>query len=151
MSGKRREAKGSEPAAVNPSEPVAGDPRRPPPGPSTVAVHGGEPRPKPGHALATPIIQTATYTFAHTQELKDHFEGRIDRVEYGRYGNPTQRIAENKLAALEHFTESDDPVFAAGSDLAAVQQVRRRRVVFAWCEFSLGLIVSWSVIETRGA
>jgi O-acetylhomoserine/O-acetylserine sulfhydrylase-like pyridoxal-dependent enzyme len=43
-------------------------------GPSTLAVHGGEPRPKPGHALATPIIQTATYTFADTQELKDHFE-----------------------------------------------------------------------------
>ena len=58
---------------------------------------------------------------------------------------------ENKLAALEHFTESDDPVFAAGSDLAAVQQVRRRRVVFAWCEFSLGLIVSWSVVVPRGA
>jgi cystathionine gamma-synthase len=70
-------------------------------GPSTVAVHGGEPRPKPAHALATPIVQTATYTFADTQELKDHFEGRIDRVEYGRYGNPTQRIAEAKLAALE--------------------------------------------------
>jgi cystathionine gamma-synthase len=70
-------------------------------GPSTLAVHGGEPRPKPGHSLATPIMQTATYTFADTQELKDHFEGRIDRVEYGRYGNPTQRIAEDKLAALE--------------------------------------------------
>ncbi len=70
-------------------------------GPSTMAVHAGEPRPKPGHALATPIIQTATYTFADTQELKDHFDGRIERVEYGRYGNPTQRIAEDKLAALE--------------------------------------------------
>ena len=33
-------------------------------GPSTLAVHGGEPRPKPAHALATPIVQTATYTFA---------------------------------------------------------------------------------------
>jgi cystathionine gamma-synthase len=76
-------------------------PARKPRGPSTVAVHAGEPRPKPAHALATPIVQTATYTFADTQELKDHFEGRIDRVEYGRYGNPTQRIAEAKLAALE--------------------------------------------------
>jgi len=101
MSGKRRETKGGESAAADRIEPVNADPRRRPPGPSTVAVHGGEPRPKPGHALATPIIQTATYTFAHTQELKDHFEGRIERVEYGRYGNPTQRIAENKLAALE--------------------------------------------------
>jgi cystathionine gamma-synthase len=46
-------------------------------------------------------MQTATYTFANTQELKDHFDGRIERVEYGRYGNPTQRVAEDKLAALE--------------------------------------------------
>ncbi len=70
-------------------------------GPSTTAVHAGEPRPKPSHALATPIIQTATYTFADTKELCEHFERRAERVEYGRYGNPTQRIAEQKLAALE--------------------------------------------------
>ena len=48
---------------------------------------------------------------------------------------------ENTLAALEHFTESDDPGFAARFDLAAVQQLRRRRVVLAWSEFSVGLIV----------
>lgn len=68
---------------------------------STLAVHGGEARPKLGNALATPIIQTATYTFANTQELHDHFQHRIEREEYGRYGNPTQRVAELKLAALE--------------------------------------------------
>jgi len=68
---------------------------------STAAVHAGEPRRKPGNALATPIMQTATYTFADTQELCDHFERRIEREEYGRYGNPTQSIAEDKLAALE--------------------------------------------------
>ncbi|MEO6028821.1 MAG: aminotransferase class I/II-fold pyridoxal phosphate-dependent enzyme [Candidatus Binatia bacterium] len=67
----------------------------------TAAVHAGEPRRKEGNSLTTPIIQTATYTFADTQELRDHFEHRIDREEYGRYGNPTQRIAEQKLAALE--------------------------------------------------
>jgi cystathionine gamma-synthase len=81
-----------------------------------MAVHAGEPRPKPGHALATPIIQTATFTFANTQEIKDHFEGHIDRVEYGRYGNPTQRIAEAKLAALEGA--EDCLLFASG--MAAV-------------------------------
>ena len=70
-------------------EPGRVDPPRKPVGPSTLAVHGGEPRPKLAHALATPIVQTATYTFANTQELKDHFDGKIERVEYGRYGNPT--------------------------------------------------------------
>jgi len=94
----------------------AGKTRRPPPGPSTVSVHGGEPRPKAGHALATPIMQTATYTFASTQELRDHFDGKTERVEYGRYGNPTQRIAEAKLAALDGA--EDCLLFASG--MAAV-------------------------------
>jgi len=79
---------------------------------STAAVHAGEPRRKPGNALATPIMQTATYTFADTQELRDHFELRIEREEYGRYGNPTQRIAERKLAALEGA--EDCLLFASG-------------------------------------
>jgi cystathionine gamma-synthase len=79
---------------------------------STKAVHAGEPRPKPAHALATPIVQTATYTFADTQELKDHFDQKTERVEYGRYGNPTQRIAERKLAALEGA--EDCALFSSG-------------------------------------
>jgi cystathionine gamma-synthase len=83
---------------------------------STLAVHAGEPRPKFGNALATPIIQTATYTFLDTQELRDHFERRIEREEYGRYGNPTQHIAEQKLAALEGA--GDCLLFASG--MAAV-------------------------------
>jgi cystathionine gamma-synthase len=86
------------------------------PGFSTLSVHGGEPRPKLGNALITPIVQTATYTFADTQELHDHFQRRIEREEYGRYGNPTQRIAERKLAALEGA--EDCLLFASG--MAAV-------------------------------
>jgi cystathionine gamma-synthase len=92
------------------------DPPPPPPadtpGPSTLAVHAGEPRLKPGHAVATPIIQTSTFTFADTQEIKDHFDGKIERVEYGRYGNWTQRVAETKLAALEGA--GDCLLFASG-------------------------------------
>lgn len=81
-------------------------------GASTASVHAGEPRRKSSNALATPIIQTATYTFANTQELRDHFEQRIQREEYGRYGNPTQRIAEEKLAALDGA--EDCLLFASG-------------------------------------
>ncbi len=89
-----------------------GEPPKKPLGPSTLAVHAGEPRPKPSHSLAMPIVQTATYTFANTQEIKDHFDGKIERVEYGRYGNPTQRVAEAKLAALEGA--QDCLLFASG-------------------------------------
>jgi len=81
-------------------------------GPSTRAVHGGEARPKLANAVTEPIIQTATYTFADTAELADHFEGRIEREEYGRYGNPTQRVAELKLAALEGA--EDGLLFSSG-------------------------------------
>ena len=70
-------------------------------GVGTDAVHGGEDRRKGGHAVTTPIHQTATYVFQDTAELCDYMEGRVERPEYGRYGNPTQRIAERKLAALD--------------------------------------------------
>jgi cystathionine gamma-synthase len=96
------------PAGVQP----ASDPGAATRGIGTIAVHGGEARPKLGNALATPIVQTATYTFANTEELRDHFERRIEREEYGRYGNPTQRIAEQKLADLEGA--EDCLLFASG-------------------------------------
>jgi len=85
---------------------------KPPRGPSTQAVHAGEQRSKPTDAITTPISQTSTYTFANTQELRDHFEHRIEREEYGRYGNPTQRVAEKKLAALDNA--EDGLLFASG-------------------------------------
>ncbi len=83
-----------------------------PGGPSTRAVHAGEPRTKLANAATEPIVQTATYTFANTAELVELFEGRIERDEYGRYGNPTQRVAERKLAALEGAEEG--LLFASG-------------------------------------
>jgi cystathionine gamma-synthase len=69
--------------------------------PLTTAVHGGEARHRPLDALAEPIVQTATYTFRNTQALVEYMEGRTVREEYGRYGNPTVRTAELKMAALE--------------------------------------------------
>ncbi len=73
---------------------------------STRAVHAGEEKCKPYGALTTPIIQTSTYSFANTAEILDfmHCKAAGDRMvrdEYGRYSNPTQSVAERKLAALE--------------------------------------------------
>ena len=82
----------------------------------TQAVHAGEPRSYPYDALAAPIAQTATYTFANTQELHDFFQGKTEREEYGRYGNPTVRLVEEKVAALEGA--EDAVAFASG--MAAV-------------------------------
>jgi cystathionine gamma-synthase len=84
--------------------------------PGTLAVHAGEPRPQPHDAVTTPIALTSTYSFRDTAELRDHFEGRITRDEYGRYGNPTVAVAERKLAALE--AAEDCALF--GSGMAAI-------------------------------
>jgi cystathionine gamma-synthase len=67
----------------------------------TLAVRGGEPRRHAYDAVAMPIVCTATYGFSGSDEIADHFEGRTKREEYGRYGNPTVRMAEQKLAALD--------------------------------------------------
>ena len=69
--------------------------------PSTLAVHAGEDRQKPGHAITDPIFCTSTYTFPDTQSVIDFIEQKLPREEYGRYGNPSEKVAENKLAALE--------------------------------------------------
>lgn len=70
-------------------------------GMSTVSVHGGEDRQKPGNAITDPIFCTATYTFNNSQAVIDFVEKKQLREEYGRYGNPSERVAERKLAALE--------------------------------------------------
>jgi cystathionine gamma-synthase len=75
-------------------------------GTSTRAVHGGERQQRLGDALTVPVYQTATYVFRNTQELIDFKEGRIEKGEYGRYGNPTIQAAERKIAELEHADEA---------------------------------------------
>lgn len=72
-------------------------------GPSTVAVHGGEPAVRSDRSLTTPVVHATAYPFEDTRELVDYMEGggRERPAEYGRYGNPTVERAEAKLAALE--------------------------------------------------
>ena len=42
----------------------------------------------------------------------DYVEGRAEREEYGRYGNPNERAVERKLAALDAV--DDAVVFSTG-------------------------------------
>jgi cystathionine gamma-synthase len=74
---------------------------QPAPGPSTVAVHAGEERQKCANSITDPIFAASTYTFADTQAVIDFIEQKQPREEYGRYGNPTEKVVERKLAALE--------------------------------------------------
>ena len=128
-----------------PKKPSSGPPAPPAPGPSTLSVHGGEPRLRPGRSLTAPLIQSSTYPFEHTAELIGHMEGRIDRPpEYGRYGNPTVADAEARLAALEGaeaallapsgmsaITTSLLAMLRAGQHLVLTSDVYRKTRVFA--------------------
>jgi cystathionine gamma-synthase len=90
----------SDSAQKDDGDRTADDPAKSP-GPSTLAVHAGEERQKCGNSITDPIFAASTYTFADTQSVIDFIEQKLPREEYGRYGNPTEKIVERKLAALE--------------------------------------------------
>ncbi len=77
----------------------AGDAKKP--GFSTLAIHAGEARQKVGDSITDPIFCASTYTFADSQSVIDYIEQGLPREEYGRYGNPSEKVVERKLAALD--------------------------------------------------
>src|SRR5574341_851509 len=79
-------------------------------GMGTKAVHGAR-DPRPG-SLTTPIVQSATFTFASSAEMRRYLEGDEELYLYTRYANPTLRELEEVLAALEGG--EDACVFASG-------------------------------------
>jgi cystathionine gamma-synthase len=79
---------------------------------STRSVHAGERGHQPADSITIPIFQTSTYWFKDSAELQAYQEGRLARDEYGRYGNPTWRAVERKLADLEGA--EDAVLFASG-------------------------------------
>ena len=85
-------------------------------GMATRAVHEGETRHRVSGPVVPPIAQSANFTFANVEEMKAWVEGRSKVDIYTRYGNPTLRVAEAKLAALE---ETDGALVAA-SGMAAI-------------------------------
>lgn len=79
---------------------------------STLAVHGGEARQKLADSITDPIVCASTFTFENTQSVIDYIEQKQPREEYGRYGNPGEKIVEEKLASLEGGEEAI--LFASG-------------------------------------
>ncbi|KAE8706740.1 hypothetical protein F3Y22_tig00110388pilonHSYRG00170 [Hibiscus syriacus] len=69
----------------------------------SITVHAGERlgRGIVTDAITTPVVNTSAYFFKKTQELIDFKEKRHTSFEYGRYGNPTTVVAEEKISALE--------------------------------------------------
>lgn len=68
-------------------------------GQGTTAVHGAG-HPQKG-SLTTPIAQTSTFVFESSAEIRRYLEGDPDLYLYTRYENPTLRVLQGALAALE--------------------------------------------------
>lgn len=90
----------------------------------------------PYDALTQPIAQTATYSFRDTAELVAYMEGRVEREEYGRYGNPSVTTVEQKIAALEGC--KDAVAFSSGmaaitTAILALTKAESHVVLFADC------------------
>jgi cystathionine gamma-synthase len=79
---------------------------------STRAIHAGEDRQRYADSITTPIVQTSTFAFKDSKEIEAYTKGGKLRYEYGRYGNPTEKVAERRLAELEGA--EDCVVFSSG-------------------------------------
>lgn len=79
---------------------------------ATRAIHAGEGRQKYADSLTTPIVQTSTFTFKDSKEIDAYTKNNKERFEYGRYGNPTEKIAERRLTDLAGA--EDCVVFSSG-------------------------------------
>ena len=83
---------------------------------ATLTVHAGEsPCPATG-ALDTPIYQSTTFVSANSDEMSAVYGEEKFGYMYTRYGNPTIRALEEKLAALE----GGEAALAFGSGMAAI-------------------------------
>jgi cystathionine beta-lyase/cystathionine gamma-synthase len=67
----------------------------------TEAIHLGEGADPSATPLTTPIYETSTFLFESTAELESFQAGTSTKFLYSRYGNPTVRAVEQKIAALE--------------------------------------------------
>lgn len=79
---------------------------------STRAIHAGEDRSRYADSITTPIVQTSTYAFKNSKEIEAYTKGGKERFEYGRYGNPTEQVAQRRLASLEGA--EDCVIFGSG-------------------------------------
>ena len=81
-------------------------------GMSSRAIHAGEAREHYADAITTPIFQTSTFVFKNSKDIEEYTKYKKERFEYGRYGNPTEAIAQKRLADLEGA--EDCLVFSSG-------------------------------------
>jgi cystathionine gamma-synthase len=72
----------------------------------TLAVRAGEEGEFWEYSLLPPVAQTSTYRYPSIEHLKRFLKGELFHPEYSRYYNPTVRVAEEKISALESAEDS---------------------------------------------
>lgn len=83
---------------------------------NTQAIHGEQHPDQETGAISNPIIPAVAYSFDSAQDAVDVVEGKREGVYYGRYGNPTTRRLEDKVASLE----GAEAALAVSSGMAAI-------------------------------
>lgn len=85
----------------------------------TKIIHEGYDSKQYGGSLAPPIFQTSTFIFETAQQGERRFAGEEEGFIYSRLGNPTVKMLEDRMAALEN----GEGALAFGSGMAAVSAV----------------------------
>ena len=133
-------------------------------GDATLAIHAGEKKHGHNAPVAPEIVRTSNFVFADTAEMKAVAEGTSSAYIYTRQGNPTLKIAQEKLAALEGgeaaiVTSSGQAAISSallallkcGDELIATRQLyggayRLMRDVLP----DLGIVVRWVEADLGG-
>ncbi|MEZ5079930.1 MAG: O-succinylhomoserine sulfhydrylase [Thermoleophilia bacterium] len=123
--------------------------------PDTRAVRGGLARSQ-FDETAEAIFLTQGYAYESAEQAEASFAGEVEHYVYSRYGNPTVRMFEERLAGLE---EAED-CFATASGMAAVfnsliailehgDRVVASRALFGSCFIILNdLLPRWGITTT---
>lgn len=85
----------------------------------TIVIHEGYEDQEHYGSLAVPLYQTSTYSFENAEQGGNRFSGNEDGYIYSRLGNPTVRVLEDRIAAIEHGAAA----LAFGSGMAAVSAI----------------------------
>jgi cystathionine beta-lyase/cystathionine gamma-synthase len=89
----------------------------------TLMAHIGEDRSRYDGAVVPPIFQNSLFTFEDWDDIDAAFEDRTSRPIYSRLMNPTNSVAEKKIAALATTSRTDLEARLTASGMAAVSAV----------------------------
>jgi len=121
----------------------------------TRMIHGGHQRSQHGET-AEAMFLTSGFVYGRAEEAEERFRDALPGYMYSRYGNPTVRIFEERLMALEGAEEA----CAAASGMAAVaasilcqvkagMRVVGARLLFGSCRYILTEILPRFGVETE--